>query len=96
MTKKEYLIKILENLEPIWDSASALKVVVQEWALGDDAIDILITAVESGIHSAKSEVAKMKMKKWLDTLERMKQMEKQSALQDEKELAELDDMINSF
>lgn len=96
MTKKEYLIKVLESLESVWDSASALKVVVQEWALGDDVIDVLITAVESWIHSAKSEVAKMKMKKWLDTLERMKQMEKQSALQDEKELAELDDMINSF
>jgi hypothetical protein len=33
MTKKEYLIKILENLEPIWDSASALKKVVEQGAL---------------------------------------------------------------
>ena len=96
MTKKEYLVKILEKLESVWDAASVLKTVVKEWALWDDVIDVLITAVESGIHSAKSEVARIKMKKWLDSLERMKQMEKQSSLQDEKELTELDNLINNF
>ena len=96
MTKKEYLIKILENLESIWDSASALKKIVEQGVLWDDALDTLINAVESGIHSAKSEISRLKMKKWLDALERMKQMEKQSALQDEKELTELDNLINDF
>jgi hypothetical protein len=36
------------------------------------------------------------MKKGLDVLQRMKQMEKQSALQDEKELKELDDLLDNF
>lgn len=96
MTKKDYLLKILEQLEPIWELASGLKIVVEQWALWDDVLDTLIQAVESGIHSAKSEVARTKMKKWLDALERMKQIEKQSAMQDEKELAELDKMIDDF
>ena len=96
MTKKEYLLKILEQLEPIWEVASGLKIVVEQWALWDDVLDTLISAVESGIHSARSEVAKAKMKKWLDALERMKQIEKQSAMQDEKELAELDRLLDSF
>ena len=96
MTKKEYLLKILENLESVWDLAPWLKIVVEQWALWDDVLDILIGAVESGIHSARSEVSKMKMKKWLDALEKMKQMEKQSDLQDEKELAQLDKMIDDF
>lgn len=96
MTKKEYLLKILEQLEPIWEVASGLKIVVEQWALWDDVLDTLIGAVESGIHSARSEVAKAKMKKWLDALERMKQIEKQSAMQDEKELAELDRLLDSF
>lgn len=96
MTKKEYLLKILDKLEPIRDLAPGLKVMVEEWGLWDDIIDTLIEAVESGIHSTKSEVTKAKMKKWLDALERMKQMEKQSALQDEKELAELDKLIDNF
>ena len=96
MAKKEYLLKILENLESVWDLAPWLKIVVEQWALWDDVLDILIGAVESGIHSARSEVSKMKMKKWLDALEKMKQMEKQSDLQDEKELAQLDKMIDDF
>jgi len=96
MTKKDYLLKILEQLEPIWELASGLKVVVEQWALWDDVLNMLIGAVETGIHSAKSEVAKAKMKKWLDALERMKQIEKQSAMQDEKELAELDRLIDDF
>ena len=89
-------MKILEQLEPIWELASGLKVVVEQWALWDDVLNMLIGAVETGIHSAKSEVAKAKMKKWLDALERMKQIEKQSAMQDEKELAELDRLIDDF
>ena len=96
MTKKEYLLKILENLESVWDLASGLKVVVEQWALWDDILDTLIESIESGIHSARSEVSKLKMKKWLDALTKMKQMEEQSAMQDEKELAELDKLIDSF
>ena len=96
MTKKEYLIKILDNLESVRDLASGLKIVVEQWALWDDVLDTLIESVESGSHSARSEVVKLKMKKWLDVLTKMKQMEEQSAMQDEKELEELDKLIDSF
>ena len=96
MTKKEYLLKILEQLESIRELAPGLKVLVEQWALWENVLDTLISAVESGIHSARSEVAKQKMKKWLDALEKMRQIEKQSAMQDEKELAELDKLIDNF
>lgn len=96
MTKKEYLLKILEQLEPIRELALGLKIVVEQWALWDDVLDTLIWAVESWIHTASSEASKTKMKKWLDALQRMKQIEQQSALQDEKELAELDKLIEDF
>lgn len=96
MTKKDYLIRILESLESIWDLAPGLKILVEQWALWDDTLDTLISAVESGIHSARSEVAKLKMKKWLDALDKMKQIEKQSAMQDEKELMELDKLIDDL
>jgi hypothetical protein len=36
------------------------------------------------------------MKKWLDTLQKMKQIEQNSAMQDEKELAELEKLIEDF
>ncbi len=96
MTKKQYLLKILEQLEPIWDLALGLKHLVDKWALWDDVLDVLIKAVESGIHTARSEITKHRMKKWLDALEKMRQIEKQSAMQDEKELLELDKLIDNF
>lgn len=96
MTKKEYLLKILEQLEPIWELAQSLKMIVSHWALWDDVLDVLIWSVESWIHAASSELAKQKMKKWLDVLQRMKQMEQQSAMKDEKDLEELDNLINNF
>ena len=96
MTKKDYLIKILGQLEPIWELAPGLKFLIEQWALWDKVLDTLINAVESWIHSARSEVAKLKMKKWLDALDKMKQIEKQSAMQDEKELEELDKLIDDL
>ena len=96
MKKKEYLIKILDNLVPVRDLALWLKIIVEQWALWNNVLDTLIGAVESGIHAASSEVTKMKMKKWLDSLTRMKRIEKQSAMRDEKDLAELDSLIDSF
>ena len=96
MTKRVYLTKILEQLDPIRDLAAGLKIVVNEWALWDDVLDTLIGAVETGIHMARSEVAKAKMKKWLDVLQKMKEIERQSSMQDEKELVELDKLIDNF
>lgn len=96
MTKKEYLLKILEQLESVRDLAPGLKILVDQGAIWDDVTDVLIEAVESWIHSARSEVAKLKMKKWLDALDRMKQIEKQSSLQDEKELKELDRILDDI
>lgn len=96
MSKKEYLQKILVQLEPIRDLARWLNILVEQWDLWDDVLDILINAVQWAISTAKSEVDKKKLQKWLEALERMKQMEVESKLQDEKDLAELDSLIDSF
>lgn len=96
MTKKEYLLKILEQLEPIRDLAKWMKILVEQWDLWDDILDILIDAVQWAVSTAKSELDKQKLQKWLDVLQKMKQMEAKSKMQDEKDLAELDDLIDSF
>ena len=73
-----------------------LKILVEWGDLSDDFLDSLMGTVELWIRSTNSEVARSKIKKWLDALERMRQIEKQSSLRDEKELAWLDDLINNF
>lgn len=96
MQKKEYLLKILTQLEPVRELAPGLKTVIEQWDLWDEVLDTIMDAVESWIQSAKSEIAKEKMEKWLGALQKMKQIEQESKLQDEKELAELDKLLDSF
>lgn len=96
MDKKEYLQKILTQLEPIRDLAKWLKILVDEWNLGDDILNILINAVQWAINTAKSELDKQKLQKWLDALNKMKEMEEESKMQDEKDLEELDKMLENI
>ena len=96
MDKKEYLQKILTQLEPIRDLAKWLKILVDEWNLGDDILDILINAVQWAVSTAKSELDKKKLQKWLEAMQKMKQMEEESKMQDEKDLEELDNLIDNF
>ena len=96
MQKKEYLLKILTQLESVRELAPWLKILVEWGDLSDDFLDSLMGTVELWIRSANSEIARIKIKKWLDALWRMKQIEEQSSLKDEKELAELDELINGF
>ena len=96
MDKKEYLQKILTQLEPIRDLAKWLKILVEQWNLWDDILEVLINAVQWAVSAAKSEIDKKKLQKWLDALNKMRQMEEESKMQDEKDLEELDNMIDSF
>ena len=96
MDKKEYLQKILTQLEPIRDLAKWLKILVDEWNLGDDILDILINAVQWAVSTAKSEMDKKKLQKWLDVLNKMEEMETESRMQDKRDLSELDCMLDGF
>lgn len=96
MDKKEYLIKILEQLESTRNLAPWLKILVQQWNLDDSILDVLIEAVKWAIYTTKSELAKEKLEKWLNALEKMKQIEQESLEQDEKDLEELDKILDTF
>ena len=93
MQKKEYLSKILVQLEPIWNLAKWLRFLVEQWNLDDNLLDTLIDAVQWAVNTAKTEVARQKLQRWLDAMEKMREMEIESRLQDERDLAELDRML---
>jgi hypothetical protein len=59
-------------------------------------LDILINAVQWAVSTAKSEMDKKKLQKWLEAMQKMKQMEEESKMQDEKDLEELDEMLDSL
>lgn len=96
MNKKEYLLKILTQLEPIWNLAKWLKILVELWHLDDNLLDIITQAVEGAVHTVKDELAKKKLQKSLNALQKLKQMEAESREKDEEDLAELDKMLEEI
>lgn len=96
MDKKEYLIRILDQLQPVWNLASGLKTLVEIWHLEDDMLNTITQAVEWAIHTTKSELAKRKLQKWLEALQHMKQMEAQARLKDEEDLKKLDKLLEEI
>ena len=96
MDKKEYLLKVLNQLEPIRDLAKWLKILVDEWNLWDDVLDILIEAVQWAVSTVKSDLDKEKLQRWLEALQKMKEMEDKSRMEDEKDLKELDNMLENI
>ena len=96
MDKKEYLLKVLNQLEPIRDLAKWLKILVDEWNLWDDVLDILIEAVQWAVSTVKSDLDKEKLERWLEALQKMKEMEDKSRMEDEKDLEDLDNMLENI
>ena len=96
MDKKEYLLKILTQLEPIWNLAKWLKILVEQWHLDNNLLEVITQAVEWAVHTTTDELAKQKLQKWLDTLQKLKQMEAESREKDEEDLAELDKMLEEM
>lgn len=96
MDKKEYLLKILIQLEPIRDLAKWMRILVEQWNLWDDVLDVLINALQWAVNTAKWEIDREKLQKWLDALQKMKEMEEKSRMQDQDDLEELDKLIDSF
>ena len=64
--------------------------------LDDNVLDVVTQAVEGAIHTVKDEISKKKLKKSLSALQKLKQMEAESRAQDEKDLAELDKMLEEI
>lgn len=56
MDKKEYLLDMLVQLEPIRDLAKWLRILVEQWNLWDDTLDTLINAVQWAIVNSKCEI----------------------------------------
>jgi len=96
MDKKVYLVKILNKLEPVWDLARWLKVLVERWNFDDSMLDNLINSIKWAIKVCKSNIETKKLHKWLIAMERMRELEETSRIQDESDLLELDNILNDI
>lgn len=96
MDKREYLLKVLSYLEPVWGLAKWLKILVERWNFDDSMLNVLMDAVEWAISTAKSDFDKEKLQKWLDAMKKMRELEEKSLVEDEKDLADLDLVLDDI
>lgn len=96
MDKKEYLVKILTQLEPVWNLAKWLKILVEKWHFTANELEIITQAVEWAVHTTKEKLAKEKLQKWLNALQKIKKINDESRAKDEQDLAKLDKMLDEI
>jgi hypothetical protein len=96
MTKKEYILKILDATMEYFPLAKGLKILVSNDALGETTIDMLVDALTKTIDEVNDNKARNKLQKSKEFLERLKTIEEESHLNDEKSIAMLDDMVNNI
>lgn len=93
MDKKNYLIKVLTQLESIRSEATQLKKIVEKDYLDDFDIQSIINALNKAIINTKNKLLKDKFKNALLILKKIQKLEAESKKQDEKELKELEHMF---
>lgn len=96
MTKKEYILKVLDTLIGYRPLARGLKILMDGNALDDKTIDSLVDIFAKTIDESKDSEAKEKLQKSKDILEKIQKIEREQHLRDQKSLNELDTMIKDI
>lgn len=96
MTKKAYILKVLDALIGIWPLARGLKILVEGNVLDTKTIDSLVDIMAKTIDEITDKTAKEKLEKSKNVIERIKHIEREQHLRDEKSLEELDQMIKNI
>ncbi len=96
MSKKDYILKVLDALMNYRPLARGLKILVEGNGLNDKTIDSFVDIFSKTIDGVVSAEAHNKLKKSKDALEKIKQIEREQHLNDKESLNDLDAMINAI
>ncbi len=96
MTKKEYILKVIDALMGYRPLARGLKILVEGNALDDATIDSLVDIFAKTIDEINDTEAKTKLQKSKDILEKIKKIEREQHLHDQKSIQELNQMIGNI
>ncbi len=87
--KKQLLIKVLTKLKPYRDLAEGILALVESSYVDNQAIDGIIRLINQSIKTVKKEREKGVMQKWLELVQRIKDMEEKENQISDKELDKL-------
>ena len=96
MSKKEYIIMVLSNLESDRPLAKDLKRFVLLDKFDNQAISGLTDILKQTIATVLKDSTRAKMEKSIELLEKIKEMEKSGQLRDQQDLAALEANFNNL
>ena len=96
MTKKDYILKMLELIKDIFPPAQDLKVLVEGDVVSDEMIDTLVAMLKEVRESITVEAEKAKLDKSIEFMTQLKSAEAADHIKDEQKLRELEEMFKSI
>ena len=92
MTKKEFMLKVIDSL-PEWKMGWGLKALIQNDQLNPEVFEKLYDVFRNSIHQTYNQVQKQEMQERMNQVNAMKQQESQ---QQEEDSADLDAMFSTL
>ena len=87
--KKALLIQILNKLKPHRELADGILALIESWYANDKAVDGLIHVISNSIRTLKDGEQKTVLQKWLEMVQKIKDMEENEKMSEE----ELDKLL---
>lgn len=88
-SKKQLLIKILKKLQPYRDLADGILALIESGYADEKAIDGVIHVMANSIRTLKDDEQKTILQKWLEMVQKIKDMEENEKMSEE----ELDNLL---
>lgn len=97
MTKKEYILKLLDVISPnvlpiAWD----IRLLIEADEISDELIDSLVLIFKNAIDTTTNQREKEKLEKWVNILNALKQREENSKIQDQVDIENLDNLLSQI
>lgn len=96
MTKKDYILKMLDLIKDIFPPAQDLKVLVEWDVVSDQMIDTLVTMLKEVRETITDIAQQEKLDKSIAFMNKLKATEAAEHTKDEQKLKELEDLFQSI
>jgi hypothetical protein len=96
MTKKDYILRMLDMIKDIFPPAQDLSVLVEGNVVSDEMIDTLVAMLKEVREAITVEAEKAKLDKSIEFMTQLKAAEGAEHIKDEEKLKELENMFKSI
>lgn len=96
MTKKDYMLKILDAVQPYRNLAPSIRILLEWNVLDDEALDAILAIFRQAAQSATDTIQAQKLAKSTEIIQKIKQSELEQEKQDSADIAELENLFKQL